>query len=48
MIKDHIRTEYLKEYNIQVIRIPNNEINSNFDEVCLYIDNIVKKNLEKL
>ena len=47
IINDHIRTEYLKEYNIQVIRIPNNEINNNFDGVCLYIDNIVKKNLGK-
>ena len=47
IINDNIRTEYLEEYNIQVIRIPNNEINNNFDGVCLYIDNIVKKKLDK-
>lgn len=42
IIEDAIRTEYLKQYNAKVIRIPNNEINYNFDGVCEYLDSILK------
>lgn len=35
---DRQRTEYLNSLGIRVIRIPNNEINSNFDGVCAYIE----------
>ena len=31
---DAERTKYLEEYGLSVIRIPNNEINENFDGVC--------------
>lgn len=46
MISDNERTEYLKQYGIKVIRIPNNEVNENFDGVCDYIDSIIK-NIKK-
>ena len=39
---DEIRTEFLQEFGIQVIRIPNNQVNSNFESVCKYIDRVVK------
>ena len=44
-LKDKKRTEYLEQYNLQVIRIPNNWINQNFKEVCEYIDGIVKQSI---
>ena len=46
MAYDKERTEYLEEYGLKVVRIPNNIINENFEEVCLYIDNIVKDRIE--
>ena len=42
--EDTQRTEFLKDYGLTVIRIPNNEINNNFYGVCEYIDEVVKKN----
>jgi very-short-patch-repair endonuclease len=42
VLKDKIRTEKLENRELTVIRIPNNEIWNNFDEVCEYIDNYVK------
>ena len=44
-LKDKKRTEYLEQYNLRVIRIPNNWINQNFKEVCEYIDGIVKQSI---
>ena len=47
---DLIRTEFLEQYGIQVVRINNMEIVRNFDGVCRYIDKIVKRticNIEK-
>lgn len=41
-IKDKIRTEKLKDFNLVVIRIPNNEVDENFEGVCEYIDNYVR------
>ena len=41
--KDTERTDYLEQFDLIVIRIPNNEVNQNFQGVCEYIDNIVKK-----
>ena len=46
MIKDRIRTEKLEEFNLTVLRIPNNEIDENFAEICDYIDDFVRKNLD--
>ena len=43
MRKDNERSEFLKGYDVTVIRIPNNEVNKNFTGVCEYIDNVVKE-----
>ena len=43
--KDTDRTEFLKQFGITVLRVPNNYINQHFDAVCLYIDNAVKQSL---
>lgn len=43
---DAERTAYLNQYEIDVIRIANNEVNENFDGVCEYIDNIIKTRLK--
>ena len=44
--KDQIRTVELESRGLEVIRIPNNEINRNFRGVCDYIDMIVKNRLQ--
>ena len=43
--KDKNRTENLQSRGLEVIRIPNNEINQNFRGVCNYIDMAVKSRL---
>ena len=40
---DRERDEVLSRYGIRIIRIPNNEINSNLAGVCDYIDRCVKE-----
>ena len=40
---DAQRSKYLEQYGLTIIRIPNNEINSNFDGVCEYLDNYIKR-----
>jgi len=47
LLKDKIRTDKIEERNLIVIRIPNNEVNKNFEGVCLYIDNAVKESLRQ-
>ncbi len=42
-LKDKIRTERIEKRNLTVIRIPNNEVNRNFEGVCAYIDNKIKE-----
>ena len=42
LIKDRVRTEKIEKRNLTVIRIPNNEVNNNFNGVCEYIDLIIK------
>ncbi len=44
---DAERTKYLEQYGLTVIRIPNNEINSNFNGVCEYIDHYIKQSLSR-
>ncbi len=44
---DKIRTEVMEYRKITVIRIPNNEIDKNFDGVCSYIDSAVRKSLRQ-
>ena len=46
--KDAQRTAYLKGYDLTVIRIPNNEVNTNFEGVCQYIDLAVQRSLSQL
>jgi len=46
--KDSLRTAFLKSYGLAVIRIPNNEVNQNFQSVCEYIDIAVKQSLSQL
>ncbi len=38
---DKIRTERIETHALTVIRIPNNEVNENFEGVCAYIDRVV-------
>ena len=45
LLYDRIRTERIESRNIEVVRIPNWDVNSNFDGVCEMIDMIVQKNL---
>ena len=45
---DLIRDEYLKSYGLSIIRVPNNEINENFDGVCKYLDKEIKQSLSQL
>lgn len=42
---DAKRTAYLEQYGLKIIRIPNNEVNKNFNGVCEYIDNAVRQSL---
>lgn len=44
---DELRTEILEGYGLQVIRITNRQINTNFYGVCSYINNTVKAILAK-
>lgn len=43
--KDKERTEYLEQYGVNVLRIPNNWVNQQFNEVCEYIDHYMKRSL---
>lgn len=45
--KDEARTAFLKGYGLMVIRIPNNEINKNFQGVCDFIDDAVRRSLSQ-
>ena len=40
---DEERTRYLESYGVEVLRIPNNEVNQNFRGVCEYIDMLIQK-----
>ena len=45
---DDERTAYLEAYGLTVIRIPNNEVNNNFQGVCDYIAMMVDQSLSQL
>ena len=45
--KDEERTAFLEGYGLRVIRIPNIEVNRNFDGVCRYIDAGVRQSLSQ-
>ena len=40
---DAVRTDYLENHGIEVIRFLNSEIKKHFDEVCIEIEKIVKR-----
>lgn len=42
---DNERTKNLEGYGLEIIRIPNNEVNRNFYNVCTYIDRVIKTKL---
>ncbi|WP_294836830.1 endonuclease domain-containing protein [uncultured Eubacterium sp.] len=42
---DNSRTEYLESFGLYILRVPNFEINTNFDNVCEYIDALVQSRL---
>ena len=46
--KDTARTTYLEQYDITVLRIPNNEVMCNFRGVCAFIDLQVQQSLSQL
>ena len=43
MQKDNERTQFLELYDLRVLRIPNNEVNQNFDGVCQQIALMVEE-----
>ena len=45
---DEERTAFLESYGLAVIRIPNNEVNGNFQGVCDYIDLKIEQSLSQL
>ena len=44
---DEERTAFLKGYDLRIIRIPNNEIHTNFPAVCEYLDAEIKAAISK-
>ncbi len=42
---DKERTKYLEMYGINVIRIPNNEVNYNFEGVCRFIETKIEERI---
>lgn len=46
--KDAERTKFLESFGLRVLRIPNSEINRNFEGVCLHIDNAIRQSLSQL
>ena len=44
---DKMRTEYLEEYGLTVLRVPNNEVRKNLRGVCEYIDWLVNKQMHR-
>ena len=45
--KDAERTAFLEGYGVTVLRIPNNEVFSNFRGVCEHIDTAVRQSLSQ-
>ena len=43
---DHLRTEELKNMKLNVIRIPNIEVDKNFEGICQFIDLEVKRSMK--
>ena len=47
ILKDKIRTEHIEKRNLTVFRIPNGEINHNFEGICRFIDEFVQESLRQ-
>ena len=47
LLKDKIRTEKIEKYGLTVLRIPNGEVNHNFEGICKFIDEFVKESLRQ-
>ena len=47
LLKDKIRTGRIEKRDLTVLRIPNGEINHNFEGVCRFIDEFVKESLRQ-
>ncbi|MBR3963228.1 MAG: DUF559 domain-containing protein [Oscillospiraceae bacterium] len=47
LLKDEIRTEKIEKRDLTVLRIPNGEINHNFEGICRFIDEFVKESLRQ-
>ena len=45
MKKDQLRTSFLEQFDLTVIRIPNNAVMQNFRGVCEYIDQLVQNTM---
>jgi len=46
-LKDEFRTEKLAGYDLKVIRFTNRQINTKFQSVCKYIDEVVKASIQE-
>ena len=44
--KDEFRTSILEEHDLKVIRFTNRQIDNNFNNVCKYIDSVVKDSIK--
>ena len=47
LLNDKIRTEHIEKRNLTVLRIPNGEINHNFEGICRFIDEFVQESLRQ-
>ena len=47
-IYDEKRTEFLEQYDLKIIRIPNGEINTNFEGISRYLDKQIEQSLSQL
>ena len=45
---DEARTDFLEQYELRIIRIPNQSIWKDFTRVCVCIDNAVQQSLSQL
>ena len=47
LLKDKIRTERIEKRNLTVLRIPNGEIDNNFEGICRFIDEFINESLRQ-
>ena len=48
LVHDAQRDAFFRGYDITVLRIPNNNVNHNFQGVCEHIDHLVQQSLSQL